>query len=56
MGRAVRNPSTNVLIEKLHKIDAVSANSTEILVRHTRCTIGARNRARHSHSRSNEVL
>jgi len=32
--------------------DAVCANSTEILVRYPRCTIGACSREAHPHSRS----
>src|ERR1700747_2114915 len=36
--------------------DALCANSTKILVPYPRCTIGARSRPAHSHSRRNAVL
>src|SRR5207247_10328375 len=36
--------------------DALTTNSTEILVPYPRCTIGVRSRRPHSHSRRNEVL
>jgi hypothetical protein len=56
MGRTFRNSSTNVRVPDQHRNDALTTNSTEILVPYPRCTIAGRSLKPHSRSRRQEVL